>query len=147
MLMRSLGQLFETLRRGGKKILQKTIWRIQVEDIYVGSPFFIVSQMTLNGRQQDTVFNTAVCGQQPVTLLYLPTRPANGWTCRDVPIIMRRSQRGKSWLVHKQIKKFIEFILAKELFDIFNMLAQQSIHHLHRSEEPNRKILSKEDNI
>lgn len=37
-------------------------------------------------------------------LQYLLTRPANGWTCRDVPMTMRRSQRGKSWQWSKEDK-------------------------------------------
>lgn len=102
MLMRSLGQLFETLRQQRITLFSLKTFMFQL--------VFIVRQLGWRSHRHCR----RVVGQQPVKLQYLPTRPANGWTCRDVPIMMRRSQRGKSWLIHKKAKRFKEWTVAEE---------------------------------
>lgn len=53
--------------------------------------------VSLAARQLITV-EIWVLSQERMRYLisYLLTKLANGWTCRDVPMMMRRSQRGKS---------------------------------------------------
>lgn len=117
MLMSSLGQLFETLKESKSQ-----------ENIYLNVPMIrlkTLTEVSLACRRQCAIWlllqqclwSAAAFRNKKLDLRYLPTRPAKGWTCRDVPMMMRRSQRGKSWQAHISGEKSSAEVLQRILFE------------------------------
>lgn len=105
MLMSSLGQFFETLN---EKETHKIKFSPDLHEIikcgWVQKLSNKLSCRSVVYYQTITVRSLCSDRNVKVELQYLLTRLANGWTWRDVPITMRRSQRGKSWKVYQKKK-------------------------------------------